>query len=162
MQRLRLVFAPAFVVLLLLLAACGGGGSSTPTTAPAGTTAPTSTTPTASTTAAATATGTATDTGGASATPADTGGAPTTMPDLPAGATAVSEYHVFPNPGGPSILYTANITTPVSSDATAYWYSYQNGQWLKLQQAYVTGLREQQVQGSFDTTPPDLIVLVLQ
>ena len=87
---------------------------------------------------------------------------PATRPDLPPGTNAVSDYHVFPNPGGPSILYTANITTPVASDATAYWYSYQNGQWVKLQQAYVTGLREQQVQGSFDTTPPDLIVLVPQ
>ena len=159
MKRLLLVFAPAFVVLILF-AACGGGSSTTTTTAPTGTTAASTTVATATT--AATGAGTATDTGGASATPADTGGAPATMPDLPAGATAVSEYHVFPNPGGPSILYTANITTPVSSDATAYWYSYQNGQWLKLQQAYVTGLREQQVQGSFDTTPPDLIVLVLQ
>jgi hypothetical protein len=156
MQRLLLGFAPAFVVLILF-AACGGGSSTTTTTSPAGTTATASTT--AAATAAATAAGTATG-GGASATPADTG-APATLPDLPPGTNAVSDYHVFPNPGGPSILYTANITTPVSSDATAYWYSYQNGQWVKLQQAYITGLREQQVQGSFDSTPPDLIVLVV-
>jgi hypothetical protein len=159
MQRLLLGFAPAFVVLILF-AACGGGSSTTTTTAPTGTIAAASTT-VAATTTAATATASATDTGGASTTPADTG-ASATRPDLPPGTNAVSDYHVFPNPGGPAILYTANITTPVSSDATAYWYSYQNGQWMKLQQAYVTGLREQQVQGSFDTTPPDLIVLVLQ
>jgi hypothetical protein len=158
MQRLLLVFAPAFVVLILF-AACGGSSSTTTTTAPTGTTAATSST-VATATTAATASGTATDTG-ASKTPADTG-APATRPDLPLGTNAVSDYHVFPSPGGPSILYTANITTPVASDATAYWYSYQNGQWVKLQQAYVTGLREQQVQGSFDTTPPDLIVLVQQ
>jgi hypothetical protein len=158
MQRLLLGFAPAFLVPILF-AACGGGSSATTTTAPTGTN-PASTTVAAATTAATSA-DTPTDTGGASTTPADTG-APATRPDLPPGTNAVSDYHVFPNPGGPSILYTASITTPVSSDVVAYWYSYQNGQWVKLQQAYVTGLREQQVQGSFDTTPPDLIVLVPQ
>jgi len=157
MQRLLLGFAPALV--LILFAACGGGSNTTTTTSPTGTTAAATTV--AAATTAATAADTATDTGGASTTPAETG-APATMPDLPPGTNAVSDYHVFPNPGGPAILYTANITTPVSSDATAYWYSYQNGQWVKLQQAYVTGLREQQAQGSFDTTPPDLIVLVLK
>ena len=158
MKRLLLGFAPAFVVLILF-AACGGGSSATTTTAPTGTTAASTTV--AAATTAATGAGTPTQTGGANTTPADTG-VPATRPDLPPGTNAVSDYHVFPNPGGPSILYTANITTPVASDATAYWYSYQNGQWVKLQQAYVTGLREQQVQGSFDTTPPDLIVLVIQ
>ena len=158
MQRLLLVFAPAILVLILF-GACGGGSSATTTTAPTGTAAASATASAATT--AATAASTATNTGGASATPADTG-VPSTLPDLPPGTSAVSEYHVFPNPGGPSILYTANITTPVSNDAAAYWYSYQNGQWVKLQQAYITGLREQQVQGSFDTTPPDLIVLVQQ
>jgi hypothetical protein len=161
MKRLLLALAPAFVVLLLF-AACGGG-SSTTTTAPAGTTAAASTTAAAATTAA-TATGTATDTGGAnaSATPADTGAAPATMPDLPPGAIALTEYHVFPPTADQSsILFTLPVTQAPPDGAKTYWYTYDNGQWQQLQPAYVTGLREQQAQGSFDATPKNLVVLAV-
>jgi hypothetical protein len=160
MQRLLLAFAPAFVVLILF-AACGGGGSTTTTTAPTGTTAATTT---AAASTAATATGTATDTGGAnaSATPADTGAAPATMPDLPPGAIALTEYHVFPPTADQSsILFTLPVTQAPPDGAKTYWYTYSGGKWTQLQEAYITGLRELQAQGSFDTTPADLIVLAV-
>jgi hypothetical protein len=150
MQRLLLVFAPAFVVLILL-AACGGGSSTTTTTTPAGTTAAASTTAAAATTAA-TAAGTATD----------TGAAPATMPDLPPGATALTEYHVFPPTADQtSILFTLPVTQAPPDGAKTYWYTYSGGKWTQLQEAYITGLRELQAQGSFDITPPDLIVLAV-
>jgi hypothetical protein len=156
MKRLLLGFAPALMVLILH-AACGGGSSTTTTTAPTGTTA-------ASTTATATTAGTATDTGGAnaSATPADTGAAPATMPDLPPGAIALTEYHVFPPTADQSsILFTLPVTQAPPDGAKTYWYTYSGGQWTQLQEAYITGLRELQAQGSFDTTPADLIVLAV-
>jgi hypothetical protein len=161
MKRLLLGFPPALVVLILF-AACGGGGGTTTTNAPAGTTAAASTT--AAATTAATAAGTATDTGGAnaSATPTDTGAAPATMPDLPPGTIALTEYHVFPPTGDPiSVLFTLPVTQAPPDGAKTYWYTYSGGKWTQLQEAYITGLRELQAQGSFDSTPADLIVLAV-
>ncbi len=161
MQRLLLVFAPAFVVLILF-AACGGGSSTTTTTTPAGATTAASATAAATTvaTTAATTSGEATSSPAGSSTPASTD--PTALPDLPPSTKAVSDFHVFPPAGGQgSILYTASITQAIPDGAPTFWYTYDSGQWQQLQPAYVTGLREQQAQGSFDVTPKNLVVLAV-
>ena len=84
------------------------------------------------------------------------------MPDLPPGTVALTEYHIFPPAADQSsILFTLPVTQTPPSGAKTYWYTYSGGKWTQLQEAYITGLRELQAQGSFDTTPDDLIVLAV-
>ncbi len=158
MNRLILLLAPA---LLLTLAACGGSSESVATDQPTAT----ATATTASTATAAPTGGdvTAAPTGdGSTAAPTSTGDSPSELPELPPNTIAVSPYKVFaPDAVGLSILYTAQINAEIPEGATTYWYTYVDGEWQQLQQAYVTGLREQQAQGSFDATPKNLVVLAV-
>jgi hypothetical protein len=83
-------------------------------------------------------------------------------PEAPEGAVAITDFHLLPPSSAPgTTLITLNVRQDVPDGYKANWYTYEDGEWTKLQSAAVIGGSTPVVQTSFATLPENVIVFAL-
>lgn len=84
----------------------------------------------------------------------------TLPPQYPEGAEPVTEYVELTETAGIGATIALPIHWPAPTNAAAFWYTFADGSWSRLQVADLADNREQTlVSGRFDPLPPNLIVL---
>lgn len=82
------------------------------------------------------------------------------MPPLPDGFTAASDYIEFEteDTSSPAVIGLP-LTQPAEDAGTLAWYSYDGGEWMRLDTPMVLEQDGTVAQGDFESIPPSLAVL---